>query len=77
MVSTPATMYCGTDYLGSDSPYHYFVYKWEPARDARFRVSCADLIVDSPFAYSPHNPQCRPSDEYFIKTQKKQPAAVR
>lgn len=65
MVCTPATMYRGTDYLGSDTAYHYFEYKRELTRDVRFRVSRADLTIDSPFVYSPHNPQRRAAEEYF------------
>lgn len=45
MVSTPSTMYRGTDYLGSDADFHYFEYKKELGKDTRFRIPRADMSL--------------------------------
>ena len=43
--------FLGYDYLGSDANHHYFVAKWKFARDDRFKVKTADLVVKKPMPF--------------------------
>ena len=43
--------FLGYDYLGSDASHHYFVAKRKFARDDRFKVKTADLIVKKPMPF--------------------------
>ncbi len=64
-VNTPATMYRGTDYLGSDAEYHYFEYKMEASSDTRFRIPRADCPLPEPYSYSAWFPERREAHDVF------------
>ena len=70
MVMTPATMYRGTDYLGSDADFHYFEYKMELGRDTRFRIPRADMSLfeslHETYPYKAWFPERREEHDSFI-----------
>lgn len=71
MVTTPATMYRGTDYLGSDADFHYFEHKMELGPDTRFRIPRADMslfeTLHETYPYKAWFPERREEHDSFIR----------